>query len=111
MLCLTRQERGVLVFLLAVCLAGTGLDFLSKQKTLPLPAAGIASRLGKVDLNKADKETLVAIPGIGEKTACRMIDYRRAVGRFQSLDEVKNVKGMNASRLERLKEYVFVEAK
>jgi DNA uptake protein ComE-like DNA-binding protein len=39
-----------------------------------------------------------------------MIDYRRAVGRFQSLDEVKNVKGMNASRLERLKEYVFVEA-
>jgi DNA uptake protein ComE-like DNA-binding protein len=44
-----------------------GLDFLSKQKTLPLPAAGIASRLGKVDLNKADKETLVAIPGIGRR--------------------------------------------
>ena len=47
-----------------------------------------------IDLNGASEEDLCFIPGIGEGLAREIVAYRRARGRFQSVEELREVKGI-----------------
>jgi competence ComEA-like helix-hairpin-helix protein len=51
----------------------------------PAPRAG---ETGRVNLNRADKELLMTLPGVGEKTAEKILQYRQEHGRIRSLDEL-----------------------
>ncbi|MCL5267509.1 MAG: helix-hairpin-helix domain-containing protein [Bacteroidetes bacterium] len=68
-----------------------------------------ASVTSPVDLNSASLSDLVTIPGIGNVTAQRILDYRSANGKFGSVQELRNVKGIGAKKLEQMKPYVRVE--
>ena len=64
---------------------------------VPLGAAEIVVSTptdGRISINQADKAALMQLPGIGEVKAQAIIDYRLAHGGFQTLDELKNVKGI-----------------
>lgn len=70
----------------------------------------VASQKGnKVNLNTADLSELQTISGIGQKRAQDILDYREANGKFNSVDDLKNVSGVGAKTLEKLKEYVTVD--
>lgn len=60
----------------------------------------------KVNINTATKEQLIALPGIGEVTAQRIIDYRNEYGRFATIDEIKNVKGIGEVKFEKIKDLI-----
>lgn len=62
-----------------------------------------------ININTADKETLMRIKGIGEVYAQRIIDYREQYGTFTSVDELVNIKGIGEKTLEKIREYVCVE--
>ncbi len=55
-----------------------------------------------ISLNSATKEDLMRLPQIGEKTAERIIEYRESQGGFQSLEELKNVKGIGDKTYEQI---------
>ena len=60
----------------------------------------------KVNINKADIETLVQLPGIGPVKAKAILDYREKIGQFQSLIEVTKVKGIGKKTLTKLLPYL-----
>lgn len=47
-----------------------------------------------LDLNMATVEDLVQIPGLGEKTAQSIIDYREEIGGFQYVEQLQYVQGI-----------------
>lgn len=61
-----------------------------------------------IDLNKASLEELTLLPGIGEKTAEKILAFRKASGRFNNIDELLEVRGIGESKLEKIKKYIFV---
>lgn len=106
---LTQEERRVVLFLITVILIGAGADFLAK-KYLPLRSIACFSQdIGKINLNSADKDMLMGVPGIGEKLANRIIVYREKQTSFCALEELKNIKGISASKYETIKDYLIVK--
>lgn len=61
------------------------------------------------DINRADKEMLMAVNGIGEVTADRIIAYRDSVGVIWNMDMLLEVNGIGSSTLELLKGYFYVD--
>ena len=55
----------------------------------------------KVNINKADAETLQKLSGIGEKKAQAIIDYRNKVGKIKSAAELSNIDGIGEATIEK----------
>jgi len=73
------------------------------------PQAAAATPQFPINLNTATAEQLEAIPGIGPVLAQRIIEYRQTHGRFQSVDELLEVRGIGPKRLENMRPYVVVK--
>ncbi|WP_315116903.1 helix-hairpin-helix domain-containing protein [uncultured Clostridium sp.] len=58
----------------------------------------------KVNINEASKEELKSIPGIGEVTAQKIIEYRETNRGFNSIDEMKNIDRIGEKTFEKLKD-------
>ncbi|MGT2965072.1 helix-hairpin-helix domain-containing protein [Streptococcus acidominimus] len=67
------------------------------------------TRAGLVRLNTATEADLQTISGIGAKRAADIIAYRETNGRFQSVDDLKNVPGIGGKSLENIRPYVTVD--
>ncbi len=61
-----------------------------------------------IDLNTATSEQLQTLPRIGPATAKRIIEYRETSGRFSSVEDLANVKGIGQKTLERIRHLVVV---
>lgn len=60
------------------------------------------SSIQQVDINSADVATLEALKGIGHKKAQAIVDYRDKNGAFNSIDDLKSVRGISDKFLTRL---------
>lgn len=61
---------------------------------------------GKINLNTATEKELQELPGIGPAMSARIVEYRESKGAFQSIDDIKKVRGIGASKFEKLKDRV-----
>jgi competence protein ComEA len=61
-----------------------------------------------VNINTANSELLQTLPGIGPKTAVRIIEYRQTTGRFKSIEGIQDVKGIGPKKYERIKPLITV---
>lgn len=63
-------------------------------------------KMQKINLNTATVEELSVLPGVGEKKAAAIIDYRKMKGKFTSIDELVEVKGIGPKMLEKMKDQI-----
>jgi competence protein ComEA len=63
---------------------------------------------GIVNLNTADQAALETLPGVGPSTAKAILDYRSEHGRFRSVDELLNVRGIGPAKLSQIKPHARV---
>ena len=62
----------------------------------------------RVDLNTAGIDAMTTLPGLGEKKARAILEYRLAHGRFQSLDEVAQVPGVTQDMIDEWQGLAYV---
>jgi len=83
------------------------LDFSStgfeKKKSLPLPEEK------SINLNEADLQTLIRLPGIGKITAQRIIDLRSQNSKFENLEELMEVKGIGKVKFNKIKKFLYIK--
>lgn len=77
----------------------------STARPAPPPRRAVTFPL---DINKARIEELMELPGIGEKLAQRVVEYRKSHGGFRSVDELRKVRGIGEKRMERLRLLVMM---
>lgn len=62
----------------------------------------------KININTATKEELDTLPGIGESTAQKIINYRKENGKFSNIEELKEVSGIGDSKFENIKDLICI---
>lgn len=63
---------------------------------------------GKVDLNRASKEELMTLSGVGESRAESIIKYREQNGGFQTIEDIMKVSGIKEGLFEKIKDFIKV---
>jgi competence protein ComEA len=62
----------------------------------------------KINLNTATAEKLDELPGIGKVTATRIVQWRDKHGGFRTVDQLREIEGIGATRLGKLRDLVTV---
>lgn len=63
-----------------------------------------------IDINRATYDELTALPNIGNKTANRILDYRKEHNGFRSVEEIMNIEGIGQKTYEDIKKYLIIQA-
>ena len=111
----TRKQLIVIFFLVTTLLIGTIIK-VGMDRHWWLPETEIVSTLKpedikvKLDINKSPWYELVLLPKLGEVKAKAIVTYREKYGSFKTLDELSRVKGLNASVIEAIRDYVKIAA-
>ena len=64
---------------------------------------------GLININTADKERLMSLPGIGEARAEAIIAWREQNGRFQTPEDIMQVSGIKEAAYEKIKGLITTE--
>ncbi len=62
-----------------------------------------------VNINTADRETLMTLPGIGEAKADAILQYREEHGGFASIEEIQNISGIKNAVFSKIKDRITVQ--
>lgn len=65
-----------------------------------------ASPTSRLDLNRAGVAELERLPGVGPAMASRIVQVRQRLGGFQELEDLREVPGIGAKRLARLRPHL-----
>ena len=77
-------------------------------ETRPLAESVAVPAAFPIDINAANLNELCALPGIGPSLAQRILDYRDLNGPFEKTEELLNVEGIGAGKLDALLDFVTI---
>lgn len=89
--------------------ATDGMQIVVPAQGEPIPVPGApggdpaAPGNGLTSINTASAEELQQLPGVGEKTAHAIVEFRESNGGFSSVEQLQEVKGIGAAKFEQVK--------
>ena len=83
-------------------------ESISNSQNNVIPNNNTNNQNGKININTATIQELDQIPGVGEATANKILTYRDEVGKFKSIEEIKNVSGIGEKKYENMKEFICI---
>jgi competence protein ComEA len=95
------KTRRIVASLVALALAAL-------VASAPVLAAGKPAPSAKVNINTATTQQLTTLPGVGEKLAARIIEFRQKSGPFRTAQELMNVRGIGEKNFQKMQQYVLV---
>ena len=81
----------------------------TQERGTSKPAAATAA--SPVNLNTATVAQIATLPGVGQKAAERIVEYRQKNGGFKKIEELMNVKGIGEKSFLKLKALITVTEK
>lgn len=66
------------------------------------------AKTSKVNINSATQTELETLPGIGPSTALKIINYRKEKGKFNKIEDIKNVNGIGENKFNKIKEFIKI---
>jgi competence ComEA-like helix-hairpin-helix protein len=108
----SRKESLATFFLITAILIGTGIKYTIDQhwwlpKTEVVDTDPESIRL-KIDLNRAEWYELIILPGIGEKKARTIVEYRKETGAFKNIEQLCEVNGIGVKTVKRFEDLIFI---
>jgi competence protein ComEA len=67
-----------------------------------------ATTSSKININTATVAELTNLPGVGEKKAMAIVEYRNTNGKFKSTSDITNVSGIGTATYEKFKDLITV---
>lgn len=109
----SRKELIATLFLITVLLIGIGIKYtidyhwwLPETKVVDTNPESIKL---KIDLNRAEWYEFIILPGIGEKKAKAIVEYRKSKGAFRTIEQLSEVNGIGMKTVKRIKDLVFID--
>ena len=78
------------------------------EEVEPITAITSETDSGLININTADKATLMTLPGVGETTADSIISYRTSKF-FETKEDLMNVPGIGEGKYDKLKNLICVD--
>ncbi|MBL7071644.1 MAG: helix-hairpin-helix domain-containing protein [Candidatus Omnitrophica bacterium] len=121
---LTKQEKYIVIFLIAGAVCGASYSYYKKshppidisfKKVLQQDASLqreldlLLEEAKSININQASFEEMMMLNGVGPALAHRIIEYRRQNGPFRSKEDILNIPGIGPKKFEAVKERIILE--
>ncbi len=100
------RNRSALALVAALVFLGSW-PIAAQRSTKPPVVAPTAET---INLNSATTAQIASLPGIGQKTAELVVQYREKNGPFKKIEEIMNVRGIGEKSFLRIKDRLTVAA-
>lgn len=86
-------------------------EVLEDEERIYVPVIGEAvqedaNQDGKININKASKEELMTLPGVGASRAESIIQYREEHGAFRRIEDIMQISGIKEGLFEKIKDRI-----
>jgi competence protein ComEA len=98
---------------MAVVIAAAALALAAPVGAIPTQERAAEAKVAPaqvVNINTAPAEQLERLPGVGPKTAARIVEYRQKNGGFKKIEELMNVRGIGEKAFLKMKSQLTVAA-
>jgi competence protein ComEA len=96
------------ILALSVLVGVTAPAAAAAQSKVVAKAPAQPATLPAVNINTASVSELSNLPGIGAKTAARIVEYRQKNGPFKKAEDLMNVRGIGEKNFLKLKPQITV---
>ena len=105
-----RRLSCAIVTLMLAATVGAPAVTAEQAQAKAAPAKPAVTSASPVNINTASTSQIEVLPGIGARTAERIVEYRQKNGGFKKIEELMNVKGIGEKSFLKLKPLITVSA-